>query len=75
MIGWLLKNLIQEVPEELSVCEFDCPNNKCTVRDWGACELRHQLALYGSGIGHNTSRMVPVEVPAFALSGFVKSRS
>lgn len=45
MIDWFLKHLVQEVPDQLSVCEFDCPNNACTISDWLACELRQQALL------------------------------
>jgi hypothetical protein len=32
--------LIQEVPEELAVCEFHCAHPNCTVGHWDVCELR-----------------------------------
>jgi len=32
--------LVQEVPEELAVCEFHCAEPNCTVGDWDNCELR-----------------------------------
>jgi hypothetical protein len=73
MIGWLLKNLIQEVPEELAICEFDCPNNECAVRDWAKCELRRQTSLYGSGINLYNTRMVRIEAPALKTPGFAKA--
>jgi hypothetical protein len=44
MIDRLLKMLVQDVPEELSVCEFDCPRIHCYVSDWTACELRYPVA-------------------------------
>jgi hypothetical protein len=61
MIGRVLKNfsqrvldnLIQEVPEALSVCEFDCPYNECTVRDWVECELRHEASLPGTAVSRS----------------------
>jgi hypothetical protein len=42
MRGRLMKNLIQEVPEELSVCEYGCRNDTCSPSDWAQCELRQQ---------------------------------
>jgi hypothetical protein len=36
-----IKNrIVQEVPEESAVCEFDCPKDQCTVGEWKACERR-----------------------------------
>ncbi len=32
--------LVQEVPEELAVCEFVCAEPNCMVGDWETCELR-----------------------------------
>ena len=32
--------LVQEVPEELAVCEFVCAEPNCTLGDWETCELR-----------------------------------
>ena len=37
----LLQKLVQEVPDDLSVCEFGCPMTKCTAKDWKECELRN----------------------------------
>lgn len=36
----LSQKLVQEVPEDISVCEFGCPMTKCTTKDWKECELR-----------------------------------
>ena len=65
MIGRLLNNLIQEVPEELSVCEFDCPYTECTVKDWVECELRHHPMLRASQIAPYPTHTVSKEAPAF----------
>jgi hypothetical protein len=50
MFDRLLQWFIQEIPEELSVCEFDCCKTKCTINDWRVCELRHQVMVYERGI-------------------------
>lgn len=73
MIGWLLKNLIQEVPEQLSVCEFDCPNNECTVKDWVVCDLRQQASLSGTAISRYHPVMAHMEAPAFSAASLVKA--
>ena len=71
MIDWLLNKLSQEVPEALSVCEFDCPYNHCTVNDWVVCELREQALLQGNGISRITP-LVRMETPVFSPSGLVR---
>jgi hypothetical protein len=39
-----LKNLvIEDVPEDLAICEFDCPKNQCTYGEWATCQRRIQL--------------------------------
>ncbi|MEZ5541276.1 MAG: hypothetical protein R3F42_04460 [Pseudomonadota bacterium] len=44
-----LKSLfVQQVPAELSVCEFDCPVTECSVRNWAQCTLRHEGVLHGA---------------------------
>ena len=40
MLRRLRKLLVQEVPEELAVCMFECTVSQCTTRHWAACELR-----------------------------------
>jgi hypothetical protein len=72
MIAWLLKNLVQEVPEQLSVCEFDCPNNECTISDWVGCELRQQALLQENSIPLQQIPMVPRESAVFSPSSLLK---
>jgi hypothetical protein len=40
--GWrfLIDHLIQEVPDSIAVCEFDCRETDCTVERWASCERR-----------------------------------
>ena len=44
MKGRLLKNITQDVPEEISVCEFECRKSTCTARDLTECELHQQAS-------------------------------
>jgi hypothetical protein len=37
--AWLRPMLVQEVPEEIAVCEFICAEPVCRVQDWQQCEL------------------------------------
>lgn len=40
--GWrfLMDQLIQDVPEAIAVCEFDCRRTDCTPELWRTCERR-----------------------------------
>lgn len=40
--GWrfLMNHLIQDVPESLALCEFDCRHPDCTPEQWASCERR-----------------------------------
>lgn len=38
---WLRDQVVQEVPESLAVCEFDCDRPDCRTGDWERCERRH----------------------------------
>ena len=31
---------VQEIPEALTACEFDCPVTSCTSSMWAECSLR-----------------------------------
>lgn len=37
---WVLNQLIQEVPSNLGLCEFDCRKVQCTQVKWSACSRR-----------------------------------
>jgi hypothetical protein len=32
--------LIQDVPEDVQLCEFDCQKLQCAMGDWEKCERR-----------------------------------
>jgi len=68
MINWLRQRFIQEIPEELSVCEFDCPLKKCTARDWVKCELRQQGTLSGGRSSPAYRRNISIEIPVSVLA-------
>ena len=42
--GWrfLMDGLIQSVPEEDALCEFDCRKPQCALDEWSTCERRLQ---------------------------------
>ncbi len=37
---WLTKRVIQEVPGDIALCEFDCRKQQCTIEEWTTCERR-----------------------------------
>ena len=37
---WFKTRLIQEVPEEIAACEFECRKTECREGDWETCEKR-----------------------------------
>ncbi len=41
---WLKGQIVQTVPEEDGVCEFDCRKQQCTEGEWEVCERRVQKA-------------------------------
>ena len=37
---WIRSQIIGDVPEDISLCEFDCRKGQCTQGDWEACGRR-----------------------------------
>ena len=37
---WITDHIIQDVPDNIAVCEFDCRKGQCTLREWEACKNR-----------------------------------
>jgi hypothetical protein len=37
---WLRDQIIQTVPEDSAICEFDCRKEQCTMDEWETCERR-----------------------------------
>lgn len=40
ILHWLKKQIVDEVPPEIAVCEFDCEKTQCTLKEWNACPRR-----------------------------------
>jgi hypothetical protein len=36
----LKKHLIDDVPDDVALCEFDCRKSPCTYGEWAACKRR-----------------------------------
>lgn len=34
------ESLVQTVPEEIAICEFNCGHNQCSPREWKHCLRR-----------------------------------
>jgi hypothetical protein len=41
---WLAHELVQDAPEDIALCEFDCRKPQCTYSDWLNCERRLKKA-------------------------------
>jgi hypothetical protein len=41
---WLAHELIQDVPEDVAICEFDCRKPQCTYSEWLNCGRRVKKA-------------------------------
>jgi hypothetical protein len=37
---WVLNQIVQDVPEDSALCEFDCRKGQCTQGEWQECERR-----------------------------------
>lgn len=37
---WLGKQIVQDLPSDVAVCECDCRKTQCTSVEWEACEIR-----------------------------------
>lgn len=37
---WIKKQIVQEVPEAIALCEFDCNKQQCTEEEWEKCPRR-----------------------------------
>ena len=39
---WFADHIVQNVPEEMSVCEYECGEPDCHIAKWALCEKRVQ---------------------------------
>ena len=37
---WLLNAIVQDVPDEIAGCEFDCRKGQCRHEEWSTCSRR-----------------------------------
>jgi hypothetical protein len=43
VFGWLMNEIVQDAPEEIAICEFDC-RKQCSSAEWTSCERRLKKA-------------------------------
>ena len=56
---WLQDQMVQDVPDSLAVCEFDCRSASCRRGEWERCE--HRLGDSAAGLRHRTPRPARLE--------------
>lgn len=47
MVGFwerMKAEFVQQVPEEIALCEFNCRKAQCTEKEWQTCPLRLAVA-------------------------------
>jgi hypothetical protein len=37
---WLRDQIVQDVPEDIALCELDCRKEQCEMGEWKGCERR-----------------------------------
>lgn len=37
---WIKDRMVQDVPEDIAACEFECRRTECRLGDWSTCENR-----------------------------------
>ena len=40
MWRYLSNEIVQDVPEAIELCEFDCRKTQCTAQEWARCRRR-----------------------------------
>jgi len=44
ILDWVRRQIVEEVPEDSALCEFDCRKPQCHEGEWASCERRLQRA-------------------------------
>ena len=37
---WIKREFIQDIPDDIALCEYDCRKQECTNEEWLTCERR-----------------------------------
>lgn len=40
VLHWIGKQIVDDVPPEIALCEFDCDKTQCTLKEWESCPRR-----------------------------------
>ena len=48
---WIKNQIVQDVPEEVALCEFECHKQQCTEREWQTCARRIAWAAGDARLG------------------------
>ena len=40
LANWVLNQIIQDVTEDIGLCEYDCRKGQCSQGEWATCERR-----------------------------------
>jgi hypothetical protein len=41
---WFKGQIIEDVPKDIAICEYDCPKEQCRENEWATCERRLSAA-------------------------------
>jgi len=44
VLGWVRRQVVDDVPPENALCEFDCRKPQCSTAEWETCERRLENA-------------------------------
>ncbi len=58
---WISEKIVQDVPEDSAVCEFDCRKGQCDMSEWAHCDrrLRSAAGELWPASGVDTSKLAP----------------
>ncbi len=37
---WVMEQIVQDVPENIALCELDCRKGQCSMGEWECCSRR-----------------------------------
>jgi hypothetical protein len=37
---WLRDEMVEDVPEDIAICEYDCRKRQCVMGEWEVCDRR-----------------------------------
>ena len=58
---WVKNRIVQDVPEGIALCEFECHKQQCTEREWQTCARRIAWAAGDGRLGKRRRRAVMVK--------------